>query len=333
MIKVGFIGTGGMGSYQATSFARVSGCRVEAGADPSEASRTQFQKAFPGARMFEAYRDLLRDADVDAVVIAVPTGLHAKVARDALKAGKPTLLEKPMARTVAQCKTILEASKRHKTFLMIAQCRRYDPEWGAMAKVIHQGRLGRPILWRSVAAGPGPTNPWFMDDHSGGGPLLDGCVHNYDFGNYMFGDPESVVSSGIKLDENVTAVDTGTVVVRYASGDQLMVCWSWSARGLVLSDVVGPKAFLQFGPGPITPPKGNGKDRYHCITNRLGDSKLVRYTAKGNAMMDNQTRHFLKCIRGEAECKTPGEEAIKAVAIGEAALRAAPGGQARKVRW
>ena len=50
-------------------------------------------------------------------------------------------------------------------------------------------------------------------------------------------------------------------------------------------------------------------------------------------MMDNQSRHFLKCIRGETECKTLGEEAIKAVAIGEAALRAAPGGQARKVRW
>jgi myo-inositol 2-dehydrogenase/D-chiro-inositol 1-dehydrogenase len=333
MVKVGFIGTGGMGAYQASSFDRVSGCRVEAGADPSEESRTQFQKAFPAARMFEGHRDLLRDPDVDAVVIAVPTGLHAKVARDALKAGRPTLLEKPMARTVAQCRTILEASSRHGTFLMIAHCRRYDPDWGAMASVIQQGRLGRPVLWRSVSAGPGPGRPWFMDDQAGGGPLLDGCVHNYDFANYMFGDPVSVVSSGIKLNENVTAVDTGTVVVRYAGGDQLMVCWSWHARGLGMSDVLGPKAFLQFGPGPITPPGDNANHRYHCITSHRGDSKLVRHTAKGDAMMDNQTRHFLKCIRGEAECMTPGGEAIKAVAVGEAALRAAPEGQARKVRW
>jgi len=322
-----------MGAYQASTFDRVKGCSVEAGADPSAESRAQFQSTFTRARMFESYHDLLRDADVDAVVIAVPTGLHAKVARDALKAGKPTLLEKPMARTVAQCKTILEASKRHNTLLMIGQCRRYDPDWGAMARAVRQGRLGRPILWRSVSAGPGPGRPWFMDDKAGGGPLLDGCVHNYDFANYMFGDPVSVVSSGIKLNEKVTAVDTGTVVVRYPGGDQLMVCWSWHSRGLGVSDLLGPKAFLQFGPGPIPPPKDNGEYRYHCITNHRGDSKLVRFSGKVDAMMDNQTRHFLKCIRGETECNSPGAVAMKAVAVGEAALLAATGGQARKVRW
>ncbi len=333
MIRVGFIGTGGMGSYQATSFARVRGCRVEAGADPSEESRSQFQKTFPGARMFAAYPELLRDDDIDAVVIAVPTGLHAEVARAAMKAGKPTLLEKPMARTVGQCRTVIVASKQHKTLLMIGHCRRYDVVWGSMARVIAQGRLGRPVLWRSISAGLAPRNPWFMDDRMGGGPLLDGCVHNYDFGNYMFGDPVSVLCSGIKLNEKCTAVDTGTVIVRYPEGDQLMVCWSWAARGLGMSDIVGPKAFLEFGSGPLTPPPRKEKIAHHCITNLRGESKLVPYNGDGSSMMDNQTRHFLKCIRGETQCKTSGEEAIKAVAIGEAALRAAPGGGARKVQW
>ena len=283
--------------------------------------------------MFASHHDLLSDGDIDAVVIAVPTGHHAKVARDAMKAGTPTLLEKPMARTVAQCRTLIEASKRNRTLLMIGHCRRYDPVWGSMARVIRQGRLGRPILWRSVSAGAAPRTPWFMDDKLGGGPLLDACVHNYDFANYLFGDPVSVLSSGIKLDKEVSAVDTATVVVRYAEGDQLMACWSWAARGLGMGDVVGPKAFLEFGPGPLTPPPRKRKVAHHCITNKKGESKLVPYDGDGATMMDNQTRHFLKCIRGETECRTPGEEAIKAVAIGEAALRLAPGGGSCKVRW
>jgi len=332
MINLGFIGVGGMGTFQANCFTQVRGNRIAAAADTSEKALNAFAGKFPGSRTFGNYRDLLKDPAVDAVVIAVPTGFHARVTIDAMKAGKPTLVEKPMARTAAQCHKMLEASKKCKTFLMVAHCRRYDPNWGAMAKAVQQGRLGRPVLWRSVAAGLAPSAPWFMDNKLGGGPLLDAAVHNYDFANLVFGDPESVVCSGIKLDESCTAVDTGTAAVRFKSGDQLLACWSWAARGLGMHDVVGPKGFLQFGPGKLKPPSSNGTYGYHCITNRNGDGKLIRFSEAPD-MMKSQSRHFLQCVQGKAVCRTPGEEAIKAVAIGEAILNAAPKGQARRVRW
>lgn len=333
MINLGFIGVGGMGTYQADCFSMVRGCRVSAAADPSEVTLRAFTQKYPGARGRADYQDLLKDPGVDAVVISVPTGLHARVTIDALKAGKPTLVEKPMARTAAQCRKMIEASKRYKTFLMVAHCRRYDPNWGAMARVIRQGRLGRPVLWRSVSAGLGPGNAWFMDDRLGGGPLLDGAVHNYDFANMMFGNPERALCSGIKLDRGCTAVDTASATVRFGSGDQLLVSWSWAARGLGMEDVVGPKGFLQFGPGPLQPPQGNGQFGYHCITGRDGSAKLVRFAGKPHAMMTNQCRHFLRCTQGKATCESPGEEAIKAVAVGEAILKAAPEGRAMAVKW
>ena len=332
MINLGFIGVGGMGTYQAKSFSRVRGCRVAAAADLSEESLHSFSRVFKGIRTFGNYHDLLKDSEVDAVVIAVPTGYHSRVAIDAMKAGKPTLVEKPMARTVAQCHKMMEASKRHKTFLMVAHCRRYDPDWGAMARVVKKGGLGRPVLWRSVMAGIGPRRPWFMDDKLGGGPLLDGAIHNYDFANLVFGDPESVVCSGIKLDNSCTAVDTASAIVRYKSGDQLLACWSWAARGLAVQDVIGPKGFLQFGPGNLKPPKEKRPYGYHCITDRQGNSKLIRI-GRPHTMMENQSRHFLRCLRGDADCATPGQEAIKAVAIGEAILLAASKGQARQLHW
>jgi predicted dehydrogenase len=333
MIDLGFIGVGGMGTHQADCFRLVTGCRIAAAADPSEETLHTFTQKYSDCRAYGNHRDLLKDPAVDAVVIAVPTGFHSHVTIDAMKAGKPTLVEKPMARTVAQCRKMLEASARQNTFLMVAHCRRYDPNWGAMAKVVRQGRLGRPVLWRSVTAGIGPANPWFMDDKLGGGPLLDGAVHNYDFANLVFGDPESVLCSGIKLDETCTAVDTGSATVRYRSGDQMLASWSWAARGLGMQDVVGPKAFLQFGPGNLKTPSDNGSYSYHCVTDRLGDAKLVRFAEKPAAMMKNQCRHFLQCVHGKATCKTPGEEAIKAVAVGEAILNAAAKGQTRQVKW
>ena len=68
-----------------------------------------------------------------------------------------------------------------------------------------------------------------MDDKLGGGPLIDGAVHTYDYANYMFGKPDKVLSSSIKLNRKLTATDTGSAVVRYKSGNQLMISWSWAA--------------------------------------------------------------------------------------------------------
>src|SRR5699024_5800375 len=114
----------------------------------------------------------------------------------------------------AECRRLLEVSKQTGTLLMVAHCRRFDAVWQAWGKYVTQGKLGDSILWRHVMAGVGPGR-WFMDDKLGGGPLMDGAIHNYDFANWMWGDPQRVVASGIKLDPNVTAVDTATAIVEY----------------------------------------------------------------------------------------------------------------------
>jgi myo-inositol 2-dehydrogenase/D-chiro-inositol 1-dehydrogenase len=332
MVRLGFIGLGGMGLYQARAFARVKGCRVSAGADVSGKSRDDFQQGFPGALVYDSHRRMLAEGRIDAVVIAVPTGLHREVAADALKAGIPVLLEKPMARTVADCHRLIDLSGRTGTLLMIAHCRRYDPYWGILAREIGANRLGAPVLWRDVSAGMGPGR-WFMDEKLGGGPLIDGAVHNYDFANLMFGDPESVVSSAIKLDPGVTAVDTGSAVVRYRSGHQLLMSWSWAARGCRLHDLVGPKGFLQFGTGNLTPPEEEkGIYSYVCLTNAKNEQRLLKAKREPNMYLI-QGKHFLDCVHGRTKCRTPGTEAVKAVAVAEAILKAGPSGKAREVRW
>ena len=109
MIDIGFIGAGGMGRHQAASFAQVRGCRVAAVADPVRPA-AEALAADHGAAVHEDHGDLLASG-IDAVVVAVPTGLHAAVAIDCLKAGVPVLVEKPMARTVAQCRAMNRVSE------------------------------------------------------------------------------------------------------------------------------------------------------------------------------------------------------------------------------
>ena len=332
MIDIGFIGAGGMGRHQAASFSQVRGCRVAAVADPVRTAAEALAADHEGASVHEDHRDLLAGG-IGAVVVAVPTGLHAPVAIDCLKAGVPVLVEKPMARTVAQCRALNRASESTGTLLMVAHCRRYDSHWGTWGRAVQSGRLGFPVLWRDCSAGMGPGR-WFMDEELGGGPLIDGAVHNYDFANMIFGDPESVVASTLKVNPEVTAIDTGSAVVRYPGGNQLLISWSWGTRGKGMTDVIGPKGGLEFGPGPQGPPEGDeGKHSYFCITRTNGKQTQLRAPADFNQMYKRQARHFLDCIRGRAECRTPGTEAIKAVAVAEAILKAGPGGGRRTVRW
>lgn len=331
MIRVGFIGVGGMGRYQASAFAKVKGCVVAAGSDVSAESRAEFAKQFPDAKLFEDHGQLLRSG-VDAVVLATPTGYHAQLGAQVLRAGIPLLLEKPMARTVAECRRLNELSEKTGVLLMVAHCRRYDPYWGVWRKAVQAGRIGAPVLWRHVMAGHGPGR-WFMDERLGGGPLLDGAVHNYDFANWLFGDPVSVVASSIKMNPAVTATDTGSAIVQYASGNQLLVSWSWAVRGLGVHDVLGPKGFIQFGIGKQTVSDADkAKYSYCCLTDPKGNEKLLA-APKQPDMYVIQARHFLDCIRGRAKCRTPGTEAIKAVAVAEAILKAGHVKGARKVAW
>ena len=332
MIRIGFIGAGGMGFSEAKAFAQLKGCEVFAAADLSDKARAQFGAEFPNAVLYSDYKALLSNTKIDAVVIALPTGLHRAAAEDAMKSGRPVLLEKPMARTVADCQSLNKTSKKTKQLLMVAQCRRYDPHWNSWAKEVRAGRIGFPILWRHVAANIGPGR-WYMDDKMGGGPLIDGAVHNYDFAHTVFGDPVSVLASSIKMDPKVSAVDTGSALIRYTSGNQMLLSWSWSVRGNSLHDLIGPKGFIQFGTGAIQVSEADkAKHSFCCVTDIKGKQKLIK-SKRVELMYVNQARHFLDCIHKKTKCQTVGTEAIKAVAVAEAILKASIKGEERAVKW
>lgn len=319
MIGIGYIGAGGMGRSQARAFSQLEDCRLVAVADPSVASLEKFREAHPQVKAYEDHRALLEDASVDAVVVAVPTGMHEALVLEVLASGRPVLVEKPMARTVEQCKRMIEASERANKLLMVAHCRRFDNDWGTLAKAYRDGLLGEPVLWRHVMARPGPGG-WFRDDELGGGPLMDGAIHNQDFANHLFGEPESVAGSAIKFDPACTGIDTGSVIVRYRNGCQLLLSWSWAVHGRALHDVLGAKGSFVFGPpADQAVPEGCGG---HTLIEPDGSEHLLTFERQPEKLV-NQARHFLDCIAGRAVCASPGTEAIKAVAVAEAALGAA----------
>ena len=331
MIGIGVIGLGGMGSFHTNILSKVRRCRVVAGTDVSVKARRAFAKQFSHIRIYTGLADLLANPEVNAVIVTTPTLLHKQFAIAALRAGKHVLCEKPMARTVADCRRMIEVAKRARRLLMVAHCRRFDREWGRFAQIIKSGTLGRPIIWRSISGSRGPGG-WFMDDKLSGGPMMDGAVHSYDFANMLFGAATRVTANSIKLNQKVTCIDTATAVVEYPRGDQLLLSWSWANGVSKMSDIIGPKGGLIFGPGHISiPATDRNKYSYYCLSDHRGKDRLIRFRSDSTEMYRAQATHFIGCITGKVKrCLSPASEAIKAVAVAEAVLKAAPsGGRAR----
>lgn len=245
-VKIGIIGVGGISaSHLPHLAARSQEVELVAAADVNPAARAMADK-YTIPRFFDDYRQVL--ALADAVLINVPTHLHAQMTIEALKADKHIFLEKPMTRTLDEAKAVAHAAAQSKGRLQIGFVRRFDKEWEAYRKTILDGELGRPVTWRHTATSSGPGGRWFNQEHQGGGPFLDGAIHNYDFALYTFGPAQWVFAHLRTINPDHTALDTGTATVHFESGDELMVAWTWGvppgSAGIWAFDFLGPRGTL-----------------------------------------------------------------------------------------
>ena len=212
MIKVGVIGIGMMGSTHLDIYSRLKQARVVAisDIDPDKLSgkarakgniEGQAQGLFDMAavRKHDEGMKLIADEEVELVDICLPTPLHMKYARAALKAGKHVMVEKPLARTrreadiLAQCAEEAEAAG---IFSMPAMCMRFWPGWDWLKAAIVKESYGRVLSAHFRRLVTHPATGFYNSGEECGGALLDAHIHDTDFVQWCFGMPQSVSSHG-----------------------------------------------------------------------------------------------------------------------------------------
>ena len=330
MLNIGFIGCGGIARHHASRLAKLSTCRIVAAADAVEPAAQAFARDFGKggeAAVCTDYRKLLRLDGVDAVWVCTPTWLHAAPAIAAARAGKHVFCEKPMAMKRADARRMAEAAEAAGVRLTIGFVRRFCPQWGKMKSIIQAGTLGRPAIWRFAAGGrPGPA--WFRDPAKGGGPLLDGAVHNYDYALQMLGPVETVQASSTQFDATSNGHETGSAILTFASGDQHTLIWTWGmapgAPAAHLNDLVGPKGTLQFGMTAKEAPKGfdpASKSKGALTFKGAGGKERVFPYAQRDMFLD-QLKHVVGCFAKGEQPLVTGADGIAALEVGLAVLEA-----------
>ncbi|MGI6208507.1 MAG: Gfo/Idh/MocA family protein [Anaerolineae bacterium] len=324
MVNIGIIGCGGMGRLHSWSLQQVDGAQVTAASDSNPEALEAYASEYQPRRTYADFRELVRDPQVDAVVVCLPTFLHASAVLAAAEAGKHVFCEKPIAMKESDAEAMIAACERAGVHFMMGFVRRFDHDWGTFKRLIEEGAIGRPVVWRHIVATGGPRNPWFLDKEQGGGPIVDGAIHDIDFANWLFGDV--AWTEGTVRRFKATSWDTASVSIGYESGDELLLSWTWGlptgAGGLHAQDAIGPGGSILFPhnvppaeiPSDLSPEQG----LYLVDT---GQEKRPAVFAKNNMFLEEMV-HFVECCETGARPSVTGEDGLRALKV---ALRALGG--------
>jgi predicted dehydrogenase len=184
-----------------------------------------------GARRAHAdWRDLVRDAEVDAVYVATPVRVHAEQAIAAAEAGKHVLCEKPMALDVAECERMIAAARGNGVRLGVAYYRHHYPIVARLKALLASGEIGRPVLcqvdvFEPFDAAPGAARSWLLDQaEAGGGPMMDFGCHRLEVLLDLFGPVQEARGFPVNVRFQDRGVeDTCVARLRFARGPEAVL--------------------------------------------------------------------------------------------------------------
>lgn len=187
---LGFLGVGWIGRNRMEAIAAAGAGRVAGVADPSEEMVRAAREAAPGARA-AAGLDGLLEMGVEGVVIATPSALHAGQAVRALEAGCAVFCQKPLGRTAAEARRVVDAARAADRLLAVDLSYRFTAAVRALRERVARGELGRVYAVDLVFHNAyGPDRPWFYDPAlAGGGCVMDLGVHLVDLALWTLGFP------------------------------------------------------------------------------------------------------------------------------------------------
>lgn len=179
--------------------------------------------------------EAVNDPETDVVIIGLPNNLHQQAVEMAVEAGKAIMSTKPLGRTAAEAKAMLDAVEKAGVFHGYLEDLVYPPKTLKALESVKNGALGK-ILWvRSRETHPGPHSDWFWDlEQAGGGAIIDMGCHCIEIIRNFVGKgnrPLEVMCWADTLVHPIDAEDHGIALIHFESGAMGQFEVSWAFRG------------------------------------------------------------------------------------------------------
>jgi predicted dehydrogenase len=221
--RLGFAGVGWIGLNRLQAIAASGRGEVAAVFDPVPDACTRVCDDWPDANAVPDFAALLAE-DIDGVVIATPSALHAEQAIAALERGLAVFCQKPLGRTAQETRRVVDAARAADRLLHVDLSYRFHAGMQRIRELITRGELGDVYAVEAVFHNAyGPDKPWFYDARlSGGGCLLDLGIHLVDIALWCLDFPRVRQATGHLLSRGAPLVRDGVAVEDYAAAQLLL---------------------------------------------------------------------------------------------------------------
>lgn len=368
-IKVGIIGCGFIANGKhLPSMARLEGVEPVAFCDlvldKAQASARNFGPA--DAFVCTDYHDLIARKDIDVVHVCTPNSSHSEITVAALHAGKHVMCEKPMAKTAAQAKAMLDAAKATGNLLTIGYQNRFREDSLFMKSLCLNGELGDIYLGKAFATRRRGVPTWgvFMDkEKQGGGPLIDLGTHALDLTLWMMDNYEPLTVLGSTFDKigklgspanimgpwnpaQYQVEDSAFGLIKFKNGATVFLEASW-ALNMIVSNEAMTLLCGSRGGADMFPPDGpvlrtadfQAAASYHVRYNSEHNGKLfIQNYAMGASFIGDGSKPesfsggykemetWINAVRGQSELVVKPEQAYTVTCILEAIYNSAAKG-------
>ena len=321
-LGVGVIGYGYWGPNLVRNFMSDTGTRVVAVCDRSKDRLAEVKRLYPGVETTAEPKDLFRNTDIDAIAIATPVATHFELARDALRAGKHVLVEKPIASTSDQASQMIEEAARRKLVLLVDHTFVFTGAVTKIRDVIREDSFGKLQYYDSTRVNLG----LFQHDVN---VLWDLAVHDLSIMDFVLGAaPVAVSATGLSHVRDQPA-NIAFMTLFFDSDIIAHINVNWlspvkirrtlvggSKRMIVYDDLETSEKVKIYDKG-ITVTETPDEVRKLLISYRTGD--LWSPKVNETEALRLEVAHFRNCIEGKEKPLTPGERGLAIVRMLEAA--------------
>ncbi len=233
--KIGFLGVGWIGRHRMEAMLNTGAIEAAAVADPSEECAAEALKLAPQAVQVSDL-DALLALGLDGIVIATPSALHAEQSIRALESGVAVFCQKPLGRTEAEVRAVVDAARDADRLLAVDLSYRFNSGMQRIRGLLKAGELGRvhavDLVFHNAY---GPDKPWFYDlAQAGGGCVMDLGVHLVDLALWALDFPHvadvssSLFAGGERLGGVPDRVeDLAFATLTLADGTAVRLACSW----------------------------------------------------------------------------------------------------------
>lgn len=352
MLKVGIVGCGGIANGKhLPALSHIKEVEMVAFCDiiVERAEKAAKEYGAEGARVYKDYKEMLEKESLDIVHVLTPNREHAPISIDAMEAGCHVMCEKPMAKSYADAKAMLDAHKRTGKKLTIGYQNRFRPDSQYLKRACERGDLGDIYYAKAHAIRRRAVPTWGVflnEEEQGGGPLIDIGTHALDLTLWFMDNYKPKSVKGIVYKKLGDQRDTGNAwgdwdpkeftvedsafgFIEMENGATIVLESSWAINMLDAKEakttLAGTKAGADMDDGLRINTTEFGK--LITIKPELSSGGVAFFDGKAENDADVEARQWIDAVINDTEPVVKPEQAIVVTQILEAIYESAKTGK------